>query len=110
MRPKIFIFASVFALVSFSVFSCGNSSGTESTIKITGMVHIYGNEPFTFVGIVNENGTEYAISPRSKEDELRKLQGHLIEFTVVLLEDTQVYGSLFLNGGTVTPISWEIIK
>jgi hypothetical protein len=80
--------------------------------KILGRVQIYGNEPHTFVGIVDQNGTEYAVYPSSQEEELRKLQGYLIEFTVVFLdeEEPQSYGGLFLKGGTVTPVTWEILS
>ena len=84
-----------------------NGSGTR---KIIGKVQIYGSEPRTFVGIVDQDKTEYAVYPASQENELRKLQGHLIEFTVVFLDEPQGYGSLFLKGGTVTPVKWEIIQ
>ena len=78
--------------------------------KITGKVQIYGSEPHTFVGIVDQDKTEYAVFPADKEEELRKLQGHLIEFDVIFLEEPQGYGSLFLKGGTVTPVKWEILQ
>ena len=78
--------------------------------KIIGTVQIYGSEPHTFVGIVDQDKTEYAVYPASMEDELRKLQGYLIEFTVIFLDEPQGYGSLFLKGGTVTPVKWEIIQ
>jgi len=116
----------LFALAVLCVLSCGTASGdqfgqgspgnsspaseVENTVKITGMVQIYGNEPHTFVGIVDENGTEYAVYPPSQEAELRKLQGHLIEFTVIMLDEPKGEGGLYLKGGTVTPISWEIIR
>ena len=80
------------------------------TAKIIGRVQVFGNEPHTFVGIVDQDKIEYAVYPPSREEELRKLQGHLIEFTVVFLEEPQGYGSLFLKGGTVTPVKWEIIQ
>jgi len=116
----------VIALAALSVFSCGTASGdqreqgllnetplatnVENTVKITGTVHIYGNEPHTFVGIVDERGNEYAVYPVSKEAELRKLQGHLIVFTVIMLDEPKGEGGLYLKGGTVTPLSWEIIR
>jgi len=103
----------IFVLVSIAAVSCVSSQAHPNegnTAKITGMVHIYGNEPFTFVGIVDRDSTEYAVYPASLEAELRRLQGHLIEFTVVFLDEPQGYGSLFLKGGTVTPLSWEIIQ
>jgi len=62
------------------------------------------------VGIADEKGIEYAVYPQEQEEKLRNLQGHLIEFTVILLEKPQGYGSLFLKGGTVTPVNWEIIR
>ena len=61
------------------------------------------------MGIADEKRIEYA-DPQEQEEKLRNLQGHLIEFTVILLEKPQGYGSLFLKGGTVTPVSWEIIQ
>ena len=82
----------------------------ENTMKITGRIQIYSNEPHTFAGIIDENGTEYAVYPPSAGDELRTLQGHLIEFSVILLDEPRGYGSLFLKGGTVTPVKWEIIR
>ena len=89
--------------------STSEDKGVESYSKIKGMVKIYGNEPHVFVGLVDEDGTEYAIYPRAKEDELRQLQGHLLEFLVEFV-DEKSYGSLFLKGGIVTPVSWEIIR
>jgi hypothetical protein len=114
----------LFALAILTVFSCGTASGDqfgqgpgnsssaneEKTAKITGMVHVYGNEPHTFVGIEDEKGTEYAVYPPSSEAELIKLQGHLIEFTVIVLDEPKGEGGLYLKGGTVTPLSWEIIR
>jgi heme/copper-type cytochrome/quinol oxidase subunit 2 len=120
MMKHIIFFVLLF-LAASSVFSFGrrekkaqppqpepNTNIVETTITILGSVRIFGNEPFTFVGIVDENGIEYAVHPPSVEDELRGLQGHTIEFTAVLLDEPQGYGSLFLKGGTVTPVVWEI--
>jgi hypothetical protein len=83
--------------------------GEGKTIHIIGRVVVFGNEPHTFVGIVSEDGTEYAVHPPEQEKKLRTFQGNLIEFTVILLKEPQGYGSLFLKGGTVTPVKWEII-
>ena len=128
---KLFVLILFFVFILPNVFPCGKNearnpqplpatspditaeqvnTGTNNMTKLTGRVQIYGSEPHTFVGIVDGNGTEYAVYPREKEEELRKMQGHLIEFTVVFLDDPQAYGSLFLKGGTVTPLNWEIIN
>ena len=86
------------------------NTGTENMIKLTGRVQIYGSEPHTFVGIVDERGTEFAVYPPEQEEKLRRLQGHLIEFSVIFLEEPKGYGSLLLKGGTVTPVKWEILQ
>jgi hypothetical protein len=88
----------------------GSSINMRNTVKITGTVQIYGNEPHTFAGIAGENGEEYSIYPPSCEDELRTLQGRLIDFTVIILDEPKGYGGLFLRGGTVTPVEWRIIR
>jgi len=103
----------LFAFAVLTVFSCGTTTGqrkTEQTVKLTGSVKVFGSEPHTFAGIVDEKGIEYAVYPPEKEEELRRLQGRLIEFTVVFLDNPQGYGSLFLKGGTVTPLKWDIIR
>ena len=90
--------------------SSQSGSEAENMKKITGRIQIYGNEPHTFTGIVDGDGTEYAVYSPSHEEELRRLQGHLIEFTVVFSDEPKGYGALFLKGGTVTPVKWEIIQ
>ena len=122
---NIMIFVLVFLLTAFNVFPSGirDDMKTKPTVPpgaadtnenrgtittITGRVEIYGNEPHTFVGIIDENGIEYAVYPSSKENELRQLQGYIIDFTVLLLNEPQGFGSLFLKGGTVEPIGWEL--
>lgn len=130
---KFFFFAIVFITAGFCLFSMGSTeavknpetaaavntdpiepdrgAGTnkEITMKLCGRVEIYGSEPHTFAGIIDENGTEYAIYPPSREEILKSLQGQLYEFEVILLDKPEAYGSLFLKGGTVTPVKWERI-
>ena len=100
----------VLILASSGVSQCERDADTENIVHITGMIQIYGSEPFTFVGIVDENDTEYAVYLPSGEDELRRLQGHLIEFAVVFLDEPQNFGGFVLRGGTVTPVEWKIIR
>ena len=113
---KLLFSVLIFVFATFSVFSCATNANTEdavkveNTAKITGRVQIYGNEPFTFVGIIDEADTEYAVHPPEVADELRRLQGRLIEFTVIFLDEAQGMGGMMLRGGTVTPLSWEIIR
>ena len=104
------------ALLILSSFSCGtlNNSGntkventmTENTITITGAVVIFGNEPRTQVGIVDRDNIAFAVFPSSTANELRLLQGHLIEFKVIVLDEPQIPG--FRR--TVTPVEWKILQ
>jgi hypothetical protein len=73
-------------------------------------VGVYGSEPHTYVGILNEgDGKLYAVYPPAQEAELRTLQGERLEMTLRFLEKPQGYGSLFLKDGTVSPVSWNIL-
>ena len=115
---KIVFLALVFIFTAFNVFPNGirdnmtpvekQFSDNRNTITFIGTVRVFGNSPHTYVGIVDEEDVAYAVYPPAKEEELRALQGYSIEFTVVFVEE-RVYGSLFLRGGTVEPIRWEII-
>ena len=105
---KYFLFLFIF----FSIFLCETVFGrgrADNNVKITGMVQVYGSEPHTFVGIAGENGVEYAVYPKAMENELMSLQGYLIEFTVIFVEE-ESYGSFYLRGGTVTPVRWKVIR
>jgi len=85
-------------------------AGENISVKITGRIQIYGNEPHTFVGIIDhQDGTEYAVFPPSPNEELRGLQGRLIEFTVVKQDGPMGFGALQLKGGSVKVIEWRII-
>ena len=103
----------LFFLHISGIFASGkgecNNAEAETSVTIRGRIVIFGSEPHTFVGIVSEDGTEYSVYSPSHEAELRRLQGYKIEFTVVLLDEPKGYGSLFLKGGTVNPLSWKIL-
>ena len=113
MKFLIFVFS--FILAGVSVFSCGTNSSVktpkgEDTLEIIGWTQLYGNEPHMNLGIVSEDGNEYAIYPYSLGDELKgKLLGHLVKFTVIFLDIPIDYG-FYLKGGYVTPLSWEILQ
>lgn len=79
MKRKIFLFA-LFILASSFIFSMSKRNNT-----ITGLVHIYGNAPFTYVGFVTDDGKEYAVDI-SKDSEvtveyLKSMQGTKLELT-----------------------------
>ncbi|MCL2193165.1 MAG: hypothetical protein FWB78_07205 [Treponema sp.] len=84
-----------------------NDPQMKSTVTLVGRIQIFGNAPHTFAGIIDENGMEYAIYPPEQEERLRTLQGHLIEFTVVILDEPMGFGSLVLRGGDGDAVSVE---
>jgi len=104
---KFVSFLLVFAITSSNAFSLEGRE--ENTVRLVGRIQIYGNAPHTFAGIIDENGVEYAIYPPELEERLRALQGHLIEFTVIALDEPRGFGSLVLRGGTVKPLKWDLI-
>jgi hypothetical protein len=76
---------------------------------IRGRVRVWGNEPHTYAGIETEDGKQFSVFPAEKEEEIRSLQGNLVEFTVIFSEEPRGAGALFLRDGSVTPLSWRIL-
>jgi hypothetical protein len=113
----VFLFGFFFTV--FNVFALGKKennaannhagAGVKNMTTLTGRVQVYGNEPHTFVGIVDEYDVAYSIYPPNKEAELRKLQGYLIEFNVIILDEPQDYAGMVL-GRSLTLIGWKVIK
>jgi hypothetical protein len=77
---------------------------------IRGRVRVWGNEPHTYAGIETEDGKQFSVFPAEKEEEIRSLQGNLVEFTVLFAEEPRGAGALFLRDGNVTPLSWRIVE
>jgi hypothetical protein len=84
------------------------ASGTAVTQTIRGRVVVFGSEPHTYAGIVAENGKQYNVTPPEKEDEIRKLQGYAVNFTVIFLDVPTGPRVLALQDGTVELLSWTI--
>jgi len=101
----------VFLFTAFNVFASGkkekNPAGKGGKTTLVGRIAVFGNEPHTFVGIVDEHDVAYSIYPPNNEAELRKLQGNLIEFTVILLNKPQGYAGKVL-GRSLTLIEWKV--
>ena len=121
MNPRLkYIFIFVFVLfiaVNASAFGRRQAAAPQAdTVIITGRIVVYGSEPRTFIGIANTEGGEYFVYSPEHEAELRSLQGHLIEFTVEIIDTENnptaapSYGAGLLRSGTVRPISWQIVN
>ncbi|MDR0597404.1 MAG: hypothetical protein LBG14_02740 [Treponema sp.] len=83
-------------------------TGTDITRTIRGRVVVFGSEPHTFAGIVAGDGRQYNVTPPEKEEEIRKLQGYEVTFTVIFLDIPAGPPGLALRDGTVELLSWTI--
>ena len=109
----------LFILMAANAFAFGRreaaresqASPPVNSITFLGTLVLYGNEPVSFAGIISVEGTEYAVYPREMVEELRTLQGHLIEFTILPLAEEEARGleNTYLGGGWVRLLSWKII-
>ena len=80
------------------------------TDSITGYINVYGNEPFTFIGIVTDDDKEYSISADdSILKELQKTQGKKIEIKGTI-EKSEKPGFNQLKNGRIILLEWKYIK
>lgn len=72
----------VVLLFIFSAAVCFSFSKPKQndSVSVKGYIHVYGNEPFTFIGIACDTGEEFSIkADDSTTIELQKTQGYKIE-------------------------------
>ena len=89
------------------------SSFSKNQIKkVEGYVRVYGNEPFTYIGIKTTDKKEYAISAdEEKIAELWQSQGNLIEITGYIVEKEKDQPPVgFLKDGKIEVIEWKYVK
>lgn len=91
---------------SFFAFS-GRDKVEASVVQpvtLVGQIGVYGNEPHTWLGFVDQKGVEYALdaTPEMIKD-LRSLQGVLLEISGFLetVPEDQLLGYQILSGGTI---------
>src|SRR5574344_1197953 len=96
---KVFIslFISLVAVAAIYTFSPKQ--------KITGLVHIYGSAPHTYVGFVTDEGKEYSLQVAEKSNgtlkQLSDLQGVHLELTGVMRKysKNEIKGFMELKDG-----------
>ncbi|MDR1785429.1 MAG: hypothetical protein LBR23_03045 [Spirochaetaceae bacterium] len=88
---------------AFLCLSLGRATSGAQTL--VGSVRVYGSEPHTYVAIVSEaDGRVYAVEGPKAED-LRRLQGQRLEFTVKILPQKPAYPPGL--DGAAELISWK---
>ena len=99
-------------LCSFGIcfaFSKPDKAKDNST-TVTGYIKVYGNEPFTFIGLETENEEQYTIKASDEIlIELRKAQGRKIEIKGEI-EKSEKFSLNELKDGNLIVIEWKIVK
>jgi len=112
MKRTILIPALIGVLL-LGTLCCAHAKGKKDKPRegtLQGMIHIYGSEPHTWVGLETvPDGKVYAIVPPEKADEYRALQGRFMEVKVTF-QDTALPPGLPPGDGVITPLSWTAAK
>ena len=89
----------------------------DDSITVQGMIHVYGNEPFTFIGIVCDSGEEFSLKADKKVlSELQNTQGKKIQIkglpekTEKKESDGPVLKPNTLKNGNLNVIEWKFVK
>lgn len=114
MKKFVVIALLTAAFSAFCVYSLGKKDEpVQSTV--TGLVHIYGNEPHTFAGIVCDDGKAYTVrGEKEMVAEIRATQGEKISVTGVIIpavtkdsEGRDILPFEQLKDGTIRASSWK---
>ncbi len=102
----IFIILSVLLC---SLIFCSYSKNKISKVK--GLIHVYGNEPFTYIGIETTDEKEYAISADKKIiEELWATQGQYIEISGYIVKSETIKEPGMLKDGKIEVLDWKYVK
>lgn len=99
----------IFLLLSGMLF-CSFSKNTTKTVK--GFINVYGNEPFTYIGIETEDDKKYTISASEEEiSKLWKTQGSLIEIEGYIIKpESEGRQPGMLKDGKIEVLEWKFVK
>ena len=105
-RKSFLIILTVFSCLFFSSFSKNNNK------SVKGYIHVYGNEPFTYIGIETEDEKKYTIkAEKSVIEKLWDAQGNLVELNGIIIpkNDSNKEPDL-LKDGKIEVTDWKILK
>ena len=106
----------IMLLMSLSCLCFGFSKAGKSSkglTEVSGFIHVYGNEPFTFIGIETTDGKQYTL--KADKDiliELQASQGNKIEIkgTVEKNKDKNKASINELKDGNLTVLEWKLAE
>lgn len=108
MKKNYKCFFVLLVLLSAVLF-CSFSKNNNKTIK--GYIHVYGNDPFAFIGIETTDNKKYAISASEEEiSKLWKSQGNLIQITGIIIPSNNKKAPDMLEDGKIEVSEWKVIK
>ena len=103
-RKIAIILGIILCCLLFSSFSKNNIR----TVK--GYVHVYGNDPFSYIGIKTEDKKEYAIdADKNTISELWASQGTQIKITGRIIKSEKNEPGMLKNG-KIEVLEWKIIE
>lgn len=98
-----FLLLSIFLLSSFS----------RNNIKtVRGYVHVYGNDPFAYLGIITDDEKEFAIIAEEEEiSKLWKTQGSRVELKGIITKPKKDYiEPEMLKDGKIEISEWKCLN
>ena len=110
-------------LLIFTAIFCFSYSKPkhDDSVTVKGMIRVYGNEPFTFIGIICDSGEQYSLKgDKEVLKELRNTQGKKVQIkglpekteksemqnqekAVLLVPNT-------LKNGNLNVIEWKLVE
>lgn len=97
-----FLLLSIFLLSSFS----------RNNIKtVQGYVHVYGNDPFAYLGIITDDEKEFAIIAEEEEiSKLWKTQGSRVELKGIITKSKKnILEPDMLKDGKIEVAEWRLM-
>ncbi len=105
-KKKAFIL--IIVLLSAILFTSYSKNRMSS---LQGYIHVYGNDPFSYIGIETTDEKQYSISADKEViKELRKTQGNLIEITGIIIKAEKDKMPGMLKDGKIELAEWRVLK
>jgi hypothetical protein len=95
----------ILAILLLSLAFVAGLAAYSPRMTVTGLVHIYGSAPHTYVGLVTDEGKEYSLQVAEKSSvtlkQLSDLQGVHLELAGVMrkYKHTEIKGFMELKDG-----------
>ncbi|SFI52940.1 hypothetical protein SAMN04487775_102215 [Treponema bryantii] len=107
---KYLIFFLILCSMSLCFAYSKPKKAAGNTDAVTGYIKVYGNEPFTFIGLVTEDEKEYSLKASDEVlAELRKVQGKKIEIKGTI-EKSEQLSMNELKDGNLIVLEWKVVK